>query len=141
MPRSGPLFPKALFELSSPPLVLLLFKYLQPNTRKTRMLSSPHSLKPSSASRRPKRAFQRASPQKCFPPPPHSFCLAPSFLSWCPLLQATLLPSYSLVSKHGLPNHSPGCCTPHADGLLLSARGPLPLQSATFQIPFTSVEF
>ena len=36
------------------------------------------------------------------PPPP--------FFLWCLLLQATLLPSYSPVSKHGLPNHSPCCC-------------------------------
>ena len=34
------------------------------------------------------------------------------FLFSYPSLPATLLPSYSLVSKHGLPNHSPPCCTP-----------------------------
>ena len=31
---------------------------------------------------------------------------------------------------------TPFSCTPLVDGLLLSAEGPLPLQSATFQIPF-----
>ena len=50
------------------------------------------------------------------PPPP--------FFLWCLLLQATLLPSYSPVSKHGLPNHSPCCCTPAAARLLQPASNP-----------------
>ena len=41
--------------------------------------------------------------------PEKLLCSSTIFL-WCLLPQATLLPFYSPISKHGLPNHSPCCC-------------------------------
>ena len=43
--------------------------------------------------------------------PEKLLCSSTIFLLCLPS-QATLLPSYSPVSKHGLPNHSPCSCTP-----------------------------
>ena len=91
-----------------------------------------------------KKTSPRSPPQPFF----LLFPLLSFFFLWCPAFFssfATLLPCYSLVSKHGLPNHSPCCCSRHPTLSFMAARSiwagfmvreggvPLPESSSTCQ--------
>ena len=111
MPRSRPLFPRLLFQIEAHLTSSPVFITLFEDAQ-IRTSFSKSSLFP-----------KRLTPSSLFPPP-----------------QVTLLPSYSPVSQHGFPNYPlqlhASCRQPPA-----LSWGPLPLQSAAFQIPFIGVEF